>query len=150
MVFIIIKTRIIYLIHLHQRLMCLYPRRLGCYLNNNSPQGPLGQTALDVNHHYIRKGFEKMTYRYMIACRRSHDWIERMTLLFKEGRLTLFEYKVIHKGVHLLFLYSVVLYWRIWCPWIRYSNVNCIIFLIMVGECVLQLYQKNWDSLFSD
>ena len=36
-----------------------------------------------------------MTFRYMIACRRSRKWIERMTLLIKEGRLILFEYNVI-------------------------------------------------------
>ena len=28
-----------------------------------------------------------MTFRYIIACRRSRNWIERMTLLFKEGRI---------------------------------------------------------------
>ena len=148
MVFTIIKTRIIHLIHLHQRLMYLYPRRLGCYLNNNSPQGPLGQTALDVNHHCIRKGFEKMTFRYMIACRRSRNWIERMTLLFKEGRLTLFEYKVIAaftRGCTICFctplcyigafgvLESDIATSTTIKQW---GSFNCIIFLIMVGESV--------------
>ena len=139
---------IIHLIHLHQRLMCFYPRRLGRYLKNKSPRGPLAQSALDVNHHCIRKGFEKMTYRYMIACRRSHDWIERMTLLFIEGHLTLFEYKVIAaftRGGTFCFCtplcyiggFGVLESDTVTSTTIKqWESLYCIIFLIMVGESV--------------